>query len=144
MSRKFKVLAVDDNPVNLSILEEMLGDDYQIKCAQNGSEAIRVAERFRPTITLLDVMMPGTDGLDICRRLRAMADLRDTVIIMVSAKAMPSEQAAGLRAGADDYLSKPFDEVEVLDLLRRYTAPRPVEADCPASNESDQEASIIL
>ena len=76
-----------------------------------------------PAVVLLDVMMPGMDGLEICRRLRDTPGLRNTAIIMVSAKAMPSERAAGIRAGADDYITKPFDEVELLEVLRRYLKP---------------------
>jgi CheY-like chemotaxis protein len=119
-----KVLAVDDNPINLGILEEMLSGEYRLEFAQNGPDAIRAATRFRPAVILLDVMMPGMDGLETCRELRQTAGLRDTVIIMVSAKAMPSEQAAGINAGADAYITKPFDEVELLTLLRRVTNTR--------------------
>jgi CheY-like chemotaxis protein len=114
-----KVLAVDDNPINLGILEEMLSGEYRLEFAQNGPDAIKVATRCKPAVILLDVMMPGMDGLETCRQLRQTAGLRDTVIIMVSAKAMPSEQVAGINAGADAYITKPFDEVELLSLLRQ-------------------------
>jgi putative two-component system response regulator len=120
MRTRKSILAVDDNPVNLSILEEMLASDYQLKFATSGVEAIRAAARYRPAAILLDVMMPGMDGLETCRRLRENPDLNRTSIIMVSAKAMPSEQAAGIRAGGNDYITKPFDEVELLELLRHY------------------------
>jgi DNA-binding response OmpR family regulator len=105
-------------------LEEILGADYRVKFAQNGADAIRIAAQFQPAIILLDVMMPGVDGLEVCRQLRETAGVSDSTIIMVSAKAMPSEQAAGIHAGADDYVTKPFDEVELLEVLRRYTEPR--------------------
>jgi CheY-like chemotaxis protein len=120
MRKNRKVLAVDDNPVNLSILEEMLEGEYQVKVATNGLDALRTAADFQPNFIILDVMMPGVDGLEVCRRLRVLPDLRDTVIIMVSAKAMPSEQAAGVRAGANEYITKPFDEVVLLEVLRQY------------------------
>jgi CheY-like chemotaxis protein len=116
-----RVLAVDDNPVNLEIVAELLGDRYRVKFAQSSAEAIRVAEKFQPGIILLDVMMPGADGLQTCHQLRAIPGLSDSAIIMVSAKAMPSEQAAGLRAGADEYITKPFDDNELLELLRKYS-----------------------
>lgn len=120
MSKNRRVLVVDDNPFNLGILDEMLAGDYQLTFASSGSEALRVAPRLRPLAILLDVMMPGLDGLETCRRLRTTAELRDVPIIMTTAKAMPSERAAGYNAGADHYMAKPFDECDLLRLLRRY------------------------
>jgi putative two-component system response regulator len=121
-----KVLVVDDNPVNLGILEEMLSGDYHLSFARSGEEAVRTANRIRPAVILLDVMMPGMDGLETCYRLRQSVHLGETAIVMVSAKALPSEQAAGMEAGANDYLTKPFDEVDLLVLLNQLTSPTAV------------------
>ena len=137
MGVKTTILAVDDNPINLGILEEILASDYRIRFAQTGQEAIRVAAQCEPAAILLDVMMPGMDGLEICRRLRETPGLGNTTIIMVSAKAMPSEQAAGIRAGADDYITKPFDEVELLKVLRRYLRSTGQRGDVLVSDETD-------
>jgi CheY-like chemotaxis protein len=115
-----KVLIVDDNSVNLQILEEMLSGDYRLKFARNGREAVAVASTFQPAIVLLDVMLPDVDGLTVCRRLRRLPGVSGAVIIMVSAKAMPSEEEDGLRAGADEYITKPFDETQLVELLRTY------------------------
>jgi CheY-like chemotaxis protein len=134
---------VDDNPINLGILEEILAGDYQLKFAQTGQEAIRLAAQSPPAVVLLDVMMPGMDGLEICRRLREMPGLSHTTIIMVSAKAMPSERDAGLRAGADDYITKPFDEVELLQALRGYLKPTAQKADVLLSDDPD-DGTIIF
>jgi CheY-like chemotaxis protein len=123
VSHMKKVLIVDDNQTNLRILEEVLAGDYRLQFANNGVEALRMASDFQPSIILLDVMMPKMDGLTVCRRLRQLPGLRDSVIIMMSAKAMPSEQAAGIDAGANAYLTKPFDEVELVALLRAYVSP---------------------
>jgi putative two-component system response regulator len=133
------VLAVDDNPINLGILEEILACDYRLKFAQSGQEALRLAAQSPPAVVLLDVMMPGMDGLEICRKLREMSGLSNTAIIMVSAKAMPSEREAGFQAGADDYITKPFDEVELLEALRRYMQPPSQRADVLLSDETDDE-----
>lgn len=133
MLRKDKrVLAVDDNPINLDIVAELLGGEYRVKIAQSGSEAIRIAETFQPGVILLDVMMPDMDGLTACRLLRAIPGLSDSAIVMVSAKAMPSEQAAGIRAGADAYVTKPFDDAELLDIVRRLQRCTPSDSDCVA------------
>jgi putative two-component system response regulator len=143
MRFKKTILAVDDNPINLGILEEILAGDYRLKFAPNGQQAIQIAEECRPAIILLDVMMPGMDGLEICRRLRETPGLNHTVIIMVSAKAMPSERSAGLRAGADDYITKPFDECELLQVLRCYLKPSGQKADVLVSDETDDEETIF-
>jgi CheY-like chemotaxis protein len=122
VSHMKKVLIVDDNQTNLRILEEVLAGDYRLQFANNGVEALRMASDFQPSIILLDVMMPKMDGLTVCRRLRQLPGLRDSVIIMMSAKAMPSEQAAGIDAGANAYLTKQFDEVELVALLRAHVS----------------------
>jgi two-component system sensor histidine kinase BarA len=132
LSREKKVLAVDDNPINLQIVAELLGDQCRVKLAQSCDEALKIAEHFQPGIILLDVMMPGTDGLQACRLLRSIPGIEDSAIIMVSAKAMPSEQAAGIRAGADDYITKPFDDAELLEVIRKYGEAKARDKDCVA------------
>jgi CheY-like chemotaxis protein len=137
-----KILVVDDNPVNLSICEEILSSEYRLQFARSGSEAIRIAERFQPGMILLDVMMSGMDGLDVCRRFRQLAGLSDCVIIMLSAKAMPSEQADGIAAGADEYLTKPFEEAELLCMLRKYTGGADFDRECATWNPNTEGRPI--
>lgn len=116
------ILVVDDNEINLEIMQEILGDDFTLLTASNGSDALRLADFHAPQTVLLDIMLPGIDGLEICRRLRKMPAMRTAKIIMISAKAMASERAAGLAAGADGYLAKPFDFADLLAALRVPTA----------------------
>jgi len=118
MVRRKRILVVDDNPVNREIIEEILADENEVLMAADGADALKVAERHRPHVVLLDVMMPGLDGYDICRKLRAMPGMSKLRIVMVSAKAMPSEQARGFNAGADAYVTKPFDDHDLVDALR--------------------------
>jgi two-component system cell cycle response regulator len=118
MSRGNQILMVDDNPTNQEIIEEVLGGDYELLSAENGVEALRLAERYLPRVVLLDVMLPGINGYDLCHRIRHMPNLSDVYIIMVTAKAMPSERAQGFAAGADAYLTKPFDEGELMAAIR--------------------------
>lgn len=127
---KPRVLVVDDSSINLSIMEEMLSSEFRLAFAQNGHDALLVARQFRPHIVLLDVMMPGIDGLDTCRHLRSLPGMDQTAIIFVSAKAMPSEQAAGMDAGANDYLTKPFDDNDLWKLLRRYSTTHQDQIEC--------------
>ncbi len=120
MQRQSRILLVDDNPTNLAILEEMLGDEYRWEAATSGEEALEIAPDFQPDLILLDVMMPGINGYETCRRIRANPALRNVKIVMVSAKALVSERLEGYDAGADDYLTKPFDEKELLAKVRVY------------------------
>ena len=114
MQKLSRILIVDDNPSNIFVLEEMLRDDYHIETAESGEEALEIAPDFLPDLVLLDIMMPGIDGYETCRRLREIPSLVGTKIVMVSAKAMKSECLQGYEVGADDYVTKPFDEDELL------------------------------
>jgi putative two-component system response regulator len=115
-----RILAVDDHSDNLWILEELLGGSYSLKCVRSGEEALRVAPLFRPNLVLLDVMMPGLNGRQTCRMLRAKSELRDTKIVMLSARTALNDRLAAYEAGAVDYIGKPFDHQEVLAKVRAW------------------------
>ena len=127
MKSKSKVLVVDDNATNVAILEEMLEDEYELRTAMNGKVALAVAESFRPDLVLLDIMMPEMDGYEVCRQLREHRSLRHAKIIMVSAKALVSERLHGYGVGADDYVTKPFDEDELLSKIKVFLRLKSVE-----------------
>jgi CheY-like chemotaxis protein len=112
-----RILVVDDNQINLEICQEILDRDFKVFTATNAHEALRLARQHAPQIVLLDIMLPGVDGLEACRRLRQLPETRWATIIMVSAKAMPSERAAGFAAGADAYVTKPFDYDDLLSAI---------------------------
>lgn len=118
MQTQEKILAVDDDPNNVAILQELLEDDYDLKVATTGEQALEIVQDFQPDVVLVDIMMPGMDGYQVCRRLREDATLKHTKIIMVSARAMVSERLKGYEAGADDYITKPFDGDEFLAKVR--------------------------
>jgi two-component system cell cycle response regulator len=118
-----RILVVDDNPTNVEIVQEMLEDEYQVLTASTGEEAIGVASRHQPGVVLLDVMLPGIDGYEVCRRLRTMPGMFRSHIVMMSAKAMPSERAQGIDAGANDYITKPFDDGELRAAIRVVNVP---------------------
>jgi signal transduction histidine kinase len=122
-----KILLVDDNPTNIAILEEILGEEYDLASTSTGEASLEIAPAFQPDLILLDIMMPGINGYETCRRIRANTTLRHTKIIMVSAKAMLSERLQGYEAGADDYITKPFEEDELLAKVRVYMRLKSVE-----------------
>ena len=111
--KNHRILVVDDDSMNIEIIEEILGDTYVLQTANSGEQAIEIAESFRPDLILLDIMMGGIDGYEVCRRFRNNPNLSLTKIILVSAKQMLSDRLDGYNAGADEYISKPFDPDEL-------------------------------
>lgn len=109
-----RILIVDDSRMNLAVLEELLSGDYELESASSGEECLRKLPAFAPDLVLLDIMMPGIDGYETCRRIKA-GPLGDfTQVILISGKAATAERLEGYRVGADDYMIKPFDHDELL------------------------------
>lgn len=121
---KPRILVVDDNPINLAIMKEALADRFDLLCVASGRQALAATRTFNPDVVLLDVMMPEMDGLETCRQLRSQLGVLETTILMVSAKAFPEEQSAGLRAGANGYLVKPFEEYDLIAAIDSQLAKR--------------------
>jgi two-component system response regulator MprA len=116
-SPRARVLVVDDDPKILSLLRRGLSfEGYQVTTAEDGLAALTVARDEPPDLVVLDVMMPGLDGLEVCRRLRAGAE--EVPILMLTARDTVPDRVAGLDAGADDYLVKPFAFDELLARVR--------------------------
>lgn len=113
-------MCVDDCETNLEIMLTILKDDYLVNTATTGEEALHMANDFHPDITLLDIMMPGMDGYEVCRRMKNNPSICNGKIIMVSAKALLSERLEGYAAGADDYLTKPFHKDELKAKISVY------------------------
>lgn len=127
MQPRNKILAVDDNVIDIVTIEKLLGERYDFKTATTGKEALEIAADFQPDIILLDNMMPVLDGGQVCRQIRADSGLRHTKIIMVSGKSRVSERIEAYQAGADDYITKPFNEDELLAKIRVYLRLKSVE-----------------
>jgi putative two-component system response regulator len=108
------ILIVDDEPSGRQTLESILeGQGYQIEMAENGVEALEKARQILPDVILLDVMMPGMNGFEVCRRLRNDQLLAEIPIIMLTALDDRKSLLSGLEAGADDYITKPYDRYEL-------------------------------
>jgi signal transduction histidine kinase len=132
-----KILAVDDDPIDIENLRKLLDTDYDLRTATRGEQALGIAADFQPDIILLDKLMPDIDGGQVCRQIRADAGLRHTKIIMVSGQSLVSERVEAYQAGADDYIIKPFDEDELLAKIRVHLRLKSVE-------ELDQFKSNVL
>ncbi len=128
MQEKSKILAVDDNSINLAVIKELLGSQYDLMTVSTGIDAFKMAQEFRPDLIILDIMLPDIDGYEVCQQIRKSSLLRYTKIIMVSAKAMASERLKGYQVGADDYLTKPFDGEELLAKVCAHLRPKPIKA----------------
>jgi two-component system cell cycle response regulator DivK len=103
------ILVVDDNEINMKlIMLVMAGKGYDLVPAMDGLEALRLAESLHPKIVLLDIQLPGIDGMEVARRIRANPSIRDTVIIAVTAYATNGAKEQVLAAGCDGYISKPI------------------------------------
>lgn len=114
-----KILIVDDEPFNLDLLEQELADyEYVIERAGDGVEALEKTQSFKPDVILLDYMMPRMNGLEVVKQLRESQEHKAIPVILLTAKATQEDKVAGLDAGADDYVTKPFDSFELLARVR--------------------------
>ena len=127
--KKGTVLVIDDEKDLIELVTYNLGKEgYDVIAADDGHSGLEVARKHRPDLVVLDLMMPGLDGLQVCQRLRSDSRTGNVPIIMLTAKATEADRVVGLEFGADDYITKPFSPREVVArvkaVLRRST-PRP-------------------
>ncbi len=114
-----RVLVVDDILSNVKLLEAKLTSEYfEVVTAFSGAEALAKIDEIEPDIVLLDVMMPGMDGFEVCRRIKANPKVAHVPVVMVTALDQPSDRVAGLDAGADDFLTKPVDDAALFARVR--------------------------
>ncbi len=106
-----RILLIDDDRTLLQFLKEfLLGDGFEVFTASSGADALRIAYQVHPDLVVLDVMMPGMDGWEVCARLREMSDVP---VILVTGKTTEADKLRGFKLGADDYLTKPFSFAEL-------------------------------
>ncbi|PTW61471.1 response regulator receiver modulated diguanylate cyclase [Breoghania corrubedonensis] len=110
-----RILVVDDIPANVKLLQaRLLAEYFEVLTATSGPEALEICDNEDCDIILLDVMMPGMDGFEVCRRLKANPEMRHVPVIMVTALDQPADRVRGLEAGADDFLTKPISEIALI------------------------------
>ena len=113
-----RVLIVDDVKANVDVLVHALRDEYKLAVALDGESALRAIEKAAPDLVLLDIMMPGIDGYEVCRRIRASEAAHDVPVMFLSALEEVSNKTMGFEAGGNDYLTKPFEILEVKARVR--------------------------
>lgn len=147
----YKILIVDDEPDILEFLSYNLKkENYEVYLSSNGNEAIEAALKTRPHLILLDVMMPGMDGIETCERLRSLPELQGVIIAFLTARSEDYSQIAGFEAGADDYISKPIKPkvlISRIKALLKRTLPGTEEPAEPADLRSviiDRERYVVI
>ena len=123
--KDIRILLVDDEPDILEIVGYNLSaEGYQVITAENGADAVKVAKKKNPHLIILDVMMPGMDGIEACEQMRKIPELDETIITFLTARGEDYSQMAGFDAGADDYITKPIKPKVLISkvkaLLRRF------------------------
>ena len=114
-----KILIADDEPNILVSLEYLMKrEGFEVHLARDGEEALEVLRREQPRLLLLDLMMPKKSGFEVCQELRADATLKDTLVLMLSAKGRDTDIAKGHGVGADAYMTKPFSTKELVAKVR--------------------------
>lgn len=115
------ILVVDDSPTDLRIITAALQKQgYHLSTAVDGEDALRKALQEHPDLIVLDIILPKKNGFQVCRQLKTSPDTQDIKIVLLSSKSQDSDRFWGLKQGADDYMTKPFDDDELLETVSRY------------------------
>ena len=113
-----KTLLIIEDEDHIADAERMiLEGDYDVHVANDGLEGLKKADELKPDVILLDIMMPGMNGFDVCKKLKSNSDFDNTRIVMVTAKDQPHDETKGMDFGADDYIMKPFEADELLHVV---------------------------
>jgi len=119
MNKKNRILLIDDNRTVFRLLEAIVRiKGYQLFYAENGQQGIVMARQEQPDLILLDVMMPDIDGFKVCQYLKDNADTKDIPVLFLTARGAEGDLEAGRRAGADGFMTKPFQTIEVLNQIK--------------------------
>jgi two-component system cell cycle response regulator len=138
-----RVLVVDDIPANVKLLEARLTAEYfEVLTATNGAEALQIVDSHLPDIILLDVMMPGMDGFEVCRRIKADPRAQHIPIVMVTALDQVTDRVKGLEAGADDFLTKPVSDIALITRVKSLVRLKMLTDELRARAEASREMGL--
>ena len=114
------ILIVEDTELNIDLLTQILEDDYNLLVATDGEQGLGMAEQHHPDLILMDIALPVMDGYEATRRIKSNPALKDIIIIGLSAHAMSGDAEKAQAAGCDDYLTKPLNEMLLMEKLKKY------------------------
>lgn len=118
-----KIMVVEDSPTEMSLITTSLkGKGYELITAVDGEEALEKASTEHPDLIVLDIILPKKNGFQVCRQLKTAPDTKDIKILMLSSKSQDTDRFWGLKQGADEYMTKPFDENEFLANIAKFVA----------------------
>jgi two-component system, sensor histidine kinase and response regulator len=144
ISDKLKILIVDDTPENIDVLMGVLKNDYKMIAALNGEKALKMAEgKYPPDLILLDIMMPGMDGFEVCSRLKAAGATRDIPVIFITAKSETEDETRGLELGAVDFITKPISPPVVRARVRTHLSLMLARQELERQNEELRDAARL-
>jgi len=143
--KRHKILIVDDEEKNIKLLKAMLmTENYQCFWAFNGNEALETVNEIEPDLILLDIMMPGIDGYEVCSRLKRNEKTRMIPIIMVTALIGKEDHIYSINSGADDFISKPVDRTELLTRVKSMVRIKSYQDDLVESHRELAEKNLKL
>jgi len=146
MEQRGRVLIVDDNALNVDVLRRILRKEYELETADSGEACLAKVSAFKPELVLLDIMMPGIDGYETCRRIKSGPLGSFVQVILVSGKGTTADRVHGYEALADDYVVKPFDHEELLSKVRAHFRLRKMQTDreCASAHEALAEFCSLV
>ncbi len=116
-----RILYIEDNFHNRRVVEKILGSrGYQMLEAENGERGLEMVAKYKPRLVLLDITLPGMDGIEVAGHIKANEELRHIPLIALTASAMRGDRERFLAAGCDDYIAKPINAVELIEMVARY------------------------
>jgi DNA-binding response OmpR family regulator len=139
------ILVIDDQPANLKVLLAFLKQqNFEVRMAETGEWALQVLETYQPDIILLDVMMPGMDGFETCRRIKANKATADIPVVFMTALDSVEDKVTGFKVGGVDYITKPFQQIEVLVRVNTHVTLRKKELELKQALAEVKKLSGIL
>ena len=119
------ILVVDDNPINLKLTKVLLlKENYEVRTASDAEEALRLLETLKPRLILMDIQLPGMDGMELTRRLKGSPTTKDILILALTAYAMKGDDEKAMTAGFDGYITKPIDTQALPGIIKGYLEPK--------------------
>ena len=138
-------MLVDDNPINLQVLYQTLeGHGYKLLLAKNGEDALSIVRKVHPALILLDIMMPGMDGYEVCQKIKSSPEISDVAIIFLSALDDVKDKVKGFNLGAVDYVAKPFQSEEVIVRVETHLKIRQLEKTLEQKNKQLEEDNALI